>query len=158
MGPWSHPKMKAAPGANASPLSIRKMRASGCLNSTAFWALLPLFLSARQVLRKQNRLGFVLFCFREANGKTRAAVVTIFSRESSAVRLDDTAGNRQSHSGSFRFCRKKWFEKLFDDSAGKARPRIAHPNQNFPLSIPIRANDEASRIRADNRHGFEGVE
>src|SRR5207237_5732510 len=98
MGPWSHPKMKAAPGANASPLSIRKMRASGCLNSTAFWALLPLFLSARQVLRKQdNRLGFVLFCFREANGKTRAAVVTIFSRESSGVCLDDTAGNRQSH-------------------------------------------------------------
>src|SRR6267142_3365695 len=153
MGPWSHPKT------NASPLSIRKIRASGCLNSTAFWALLPLFLSARQVLREQDKPSWICpLCFREANGKTRAAVVTILSRERPAVRFDDAAGNRQSHSRAFRFCRKEWLEKLFDDSAGKAWTRIAHANQNFPLSIPIRANDEASRIRADNRHCFKGVE
>src|SRR4029077_14556746 len=81
---------------------------------------------------------FVLFCLREANGKTRAAVVTIFSRERPAVRFDDAAGNRQSHSGSPHFCRKKWSEQLIDDSAGKARTRIAHAKQNFSLSIPIR--------------------
>src|SRR4029077_12348507 len=133
--------------------------ASGCLNFTAPCSLFSLisFGSACLLRTELNRF-LVLFCLREANGKTRAAIVTILSRESSPVRLDDAAGNRQSHSGSPRFCRKKWFEQLVDDSAGKARTRIAHAKQNFPLSIPIHANDEASRIRADNRHGFEGIQ
>src|SRR4029077_16298783 len=140
-------------------LSIREMRRERMFKlPSTLLAFSLISFGSGCLLRTELNHFFVLFCLREANGKTRAAVVTILSRECPAVRFDDAAGNRQSHSGSPHFCRKKWFEELVDDSAGKARTRIAHAKQNFPLSIPIRANDEASRIRADNRHGFKGVE
>src|SRR5881275_543278 len=50
-----------------------------------------------------SRLGFVLLCFGQANHKTGAPIVTIFARKCPAVRFDDAAGNREPHSGAFRF-------------------------------------------------------
>src|SRR4029077_8098522 len=65
----------------------------------------------------ENRRKLALICppyFGEANGETRPAVLTIFSRERPAVRFDDATRNRQPHSGPFGFCRKEWLEKLLD--------------------------------------------
>src|SRR5207237_163745 len=64
----------------------------------------PVILWARRHLREQNlsRLGFVLLSFGQANHKTGAPIVTIFSRKCPAVRFDDAAGNREPHSGAFR--------------------------------------------------------
>src|SRR5216117_4166308 len=103
-----------------------------------------------------SRLGFVLLCLREANCKTRAAVVTIFSRECPAVRFDDAAGNREPHSGALRFCGKEWLEKLFDHPLGKAGTRIAHADNNFSVSVTAGMNDKASRIGTHSRHCFKG--
>src|SRR6478672_3687692 len=111
MGPWSHPKTKTVPGANAFPLSIRKMRESGYFKLTVLWELSPLFLSARQLLRTKSPSICPLY-LREANGETRPAVLTIFARERPAERFDDATRNRQPHSGPFGLCRKEWLEKL----------------------------------------------
>jgi hypothetical protein len=74
------------------------------------------------------------------------------------VRLYDAARDRQSHSGSFGFCREEWLEKLLADAAGEARARIMHPDKNVSLSIMARTNDKGPRIGWQSGHCFECVD
>src|SRR6266496_2381495 len=92
------------------------------------------------------------------NCETRASAVTIFSREGSAVRLDDAARNGEPHSSPLRFCGKECLEKLLDHSTGKTRTRITHADENVSVSITARPNDKSSRIWAHIGHCFEGVD
>src|SRR6266566_8308924 len=103
MGPWSH--TAAACGCFPHAQFARR-GASGCFSTLPhFWAFRVISLGSACLPRtKLSRLRFVLFCLREANCKTRAAVVTIFSRECPAVRFDDAARNGEPHSGAFYFC------------------------------------------------------
>src|SRR6266508_5770778 len=100
-------------------------------------------------------LGAVLLRLRQTNCETRASTVTIFSREGSAVRIDNAARNGEPHSSPFRFCGKEWLEKLLDHSAGKTRTRIAHPDENVSVSITARMNGNASRIGGHSSHCFK---
>src|SRR4029453_11920825 len=92
------------------------------------------------------------------NCETRAAIVTIFSCEGSAVRLDDAARNGEPHSSPLRFCGKEWLEKLLDHSAGKTRTRITHADENVSVSITARMNGKASRIGGHGSHCFKLVD
>src|SRR5216110_907007 len=100
------PKRGPLPGAGASTLPIRKVRGRpDVLYFTPLWSHFPLFLGSASPPRTElSRLGFVLLCFGQANHKTGAPIVTIFSRECPVVRFDDAAGNREPHSGAFYFC------------------------------------------------------
>src|SRR5207249_997766 len=89
------------------------------------------------------------------NCETRASAVTIFSREASAVRLDDAARNGEPHSSPLRFCGKECLEKLLDHSAGKTRTRITHADENVSVSITARMNGKASRIGGHSSHCFK---
>src|SRR6266550_659838 len=108
-------------------------------------------------MSRTTPLSFVRLRLWQANCETRASIVRILSQECSAVRLDDAAGNGQSHSGPVGFCRKEWLEKLLDNSPGETGTRIAHADKNLSVSVPARADKKASRIGANSRHGFKGV-
>src|SRR6266567_4436041 len=100
MGPWSH--TAAACGCLPTLSSRDEGRADVFQLYRTFGGFRVISLGSACLPRtKLSRLRFVLFCLREANCKTRAAVVTIFSRECPAVRFDDAAGNREPHSGAF---------------------------------------------------------
>src|SRR5439155_19307548 len=132
MRPWSHPTLEHW-STNSATLSIREprgkwmsqtlTRSSGYLS-----AVLP-------ALRKPNYAIFDLSscCFRQANRKTGASIVTIFSRERPAMVLNDAAGNREPHSGPVGFCGKKWLEKLVADLRRKTRAKIAHADQDISI-------------------------
>ena len=125
---------------------------------TSLPALSPLFSSLGVSAENRTKSSLICpLCFREANGKTRAAVVTILSRERSAVRFDDAARNRQPHSGPFRFCRKEWLEKLLDYSAGKSRTRIPHADADLSISIATRPMTRRRAFSADDRHCFKCI-
>src|SRR5437764_13626363 len=79
------------------------------------------------------------------NCETRAAIVTIFSREGSAVRLDDAARNGEPHSSPLRFCGQECLEKLLAHPTGKTRTRITHADENVSVSITARMTGKASR-------------
>src|SRR6266436_4201468 len=130
--------------------------ASGCLKRLALPVIFLRFCLPPQP--KLGGLGVVLLRLRQTNCETCASTVTIFSREGSAMRLDDAARNGQPHSGSFGFCRKEWLEKFLGHSAGKARASIAHADENVSIPITARPDEKASRIGGDSRHRFKGVE
>src|SRR6266581_1438236 len=150
MGPWSHPPREHW-STNSATLFIRKTRGkwlSQTLTRSSRLFFCGFAFSPQTELR---HFRFVVPCFRQANGETRASTVTIFSREGSAVRLDDAARNGQPHSGSFGFCRKEWLEKLLGHSAGKARASIAHADENVSIPITARPDEKASRIGVKER-------
>src|SRR5438270_10892526 len=89
---------------------------------------------------------------------TRAAAVTILGRKSSAVRLDDAASNGQSHASSLGFCRKEWLVKLLDHSAGKARTRVTHDDENVSISITAGMNEKLPRIGGHSGHCFKRID
>ena len=74
------------------------------------------------------------------------------------MRLHDAARDRQSHSGSFGFCRKEWLEELFADAAGEARTRITHFDKNVSVSVMTRTNDKGPRVGGQSGHCFECVD
>src|SRR6266478_5429408 len=145
MRPWSHPTREHC--TNSATLSIRKPRGKR-LSQTL----------TRSPQTKLRHFRFVVLCFRQADRKTRAAVVTIFSRDGPAMVVNDAAGDREPHSGAFRFCRKEWLEKLLNHCPWKTRTRITHADENVSVSITARMNDKASRIGAHSRHCFKGVD
>ena len=69
-------------------------------------SLFPLFSAVLPALRKPElrHFRFVVPCFRQANCKTSAPIVTILSPQRPAMVLNDATGNREPHSGPVGFC------------------------------------------------------
>ena len=74
------------------------------------------------------------------NCETRASTVTIFSRERSAVRLDDAARNGQSHSQALFLGGKEPVEQAFVHFSGNSCAMIANAQAHFAVAITGRAN------------------
>src|SRR6266480_5771761 len=117
MGPWSHPTREHW-STNSATLSIRKP--TGKWLSQTLTRSSGYFSTVLPALRKTElrHFRFVVPCFRQANRKTGAPIVTVFYRDGPAMVVNDAAGDREPHSGAFCFCRKEWLEKLLNDSLG----------------------------------------
>src|SRR5262245_61899335 len=89
--------------------------------------------------------------------KTRTASLCIFSRNRSAMRLDDGAHNGKAHSQAFILRSKELLEKPVAGCLGNSRAMIAYGNANSAVAVIIRSNFHDAPIGWRIAHCIKGI-